>query len=268
MADFKSHNQDLIESNPMQYFFLQQMIDRLAKGKEILDDLFNISNGLNQIAVLKTAEVCLIYDNKYDKTLIPLLSKQLEFEKFKKFQFAGSKYTVEKLFEINHASYQTQKHRICYKCAEVNKSLVAASGSIEMAEMKRLDDLILLSRGFEKDYYGRNVTFPEAARRIIIGIQEETLYQWIDNGKLCAIAQAIYNKFEFPVIGHFYTDPAYRNKGYGSSLVKEITKGLLNTGNEFVMLQTNALTPQSNRVFTKVGYHNAGEYILAYKDNE
>jgi predicted GNAT family acetyltransferase len=80
------------------------------------------------------------------------------------------------------------------------------------------------------------------------------------------MAQSLNEDYDFPVIGHFYTHPELRNKGYGSSIVHALTKGLLGAGNPFVMLSTNAMTPSSNRVFEKVGYSKVGEYLLAYKE--
>jgi hypothetical protein len=199
--------------------------------------------------------------------LIPLLSKELEFEKFNRFQFAGSKRTIDKLFELNNASYEMQKHRVTYKCSAVRDPFTPAPGRMEMGDIDRLDELVSLSRGFAKDYYGENKSFDDAEALIINGIQEDSIYQWVDNGTVCAMAQSLYGEYDFPVIGHFYTNPSNRNKGYGTSIVHALTKGLLREGgHEFVMLQTNALTPQSNRVFEKVGYQNVGEYLLAFKE--
>lgn len=265
--DFIDANNDLIQSNPMQYFFLRDMFNKVVKKEQKLVKLFNVSNGINKIIVLFTAEVCLIYDDNYDESLIPLLSTELEFEKFNRFQFAGSKRTIDKLFELNNARYVMQKHRVTYKCSAVCNPFTPAPGRMEMGDINRLDELVSLSRGFAKDYYGEDKNFDDAAALIINGIQEDSIYQWVDNGTVRAMAQSLYGEYDFPVIGHFYTNPASRNKGYGASIVHGLTKGLLQEGgHEYVMLQTNALTPQSNRVFEKVGYQNVGEYLLAYKE--
>jgi hypothetical protein len=264
--DFTDANNALIESNPLQYFFLREMFEKVVKREQELIKLFNISNGSNKIIVLFTMQVCLIYDDGYDETLIPLLSKELEFEKFKRFQFAGSKRTIDKLFELNNASYEMQKHRVTYKCSAVSDPFTPAPGRMEMGNINRLDELVSLSRGFAKAYYGENKSFNDAAAIILSGIQKDSIYQWVDNGRVCAVAQSMHEEYDFPVIGHFYTNPLDRNKGYGTSIIHGLTNGLLKDGgHQFVMLQTNALTPQSNRIFEKVGYQNIGEYLLAYK---
>lgn len=263
--DFYNANNDLMESNPLQYFFLQEMFEKVVKKEQELIKLFNITNESNRIIVLFTGECCLIYDDNYDETLIPLLSKEIEFEKFNSYQFAGSKQTIDKLFEYNHASYQMQKHRVTYKCTKVSEPFKLASGRLEMASADRMQELAKLSVGFAKDYYGITKSIEEAAQLILNGIHADSVYQWVDNKRVCAIAQTMYGQFDFPVIGHFYTHPSNRNKGYGASIIHTVTNGLLNNGHESVMLQTNALTPESNRVFEKVGYHNIGEYVLGIK---
>lgn len=264
-VDFLDENKDLMDSNPLQYFFLREMFDKAVKKEVQLIKMFNVRNDNNRIIVLHCTEVCLIYDDNFDETLIPVMSKELAFEKFKKFQFAGSKRTIDKLFELNNASYEMDKHRVTYKCKAVNAAFLPSTGRMQMGDIKRLDELVELSRGFAKDYYGENKSYDDSARLILSGIGQDSIYQWVDNGRVCAMAQSMNHEFDFPVIGHFYTHPAQRNKGYGASLVHGLTKGLLGVGHEFVTLQTNALTPASNRVFEKVGYENVGEYLLAYK---
>jgi predicted GNAT family acetyltransferase len=126
--------------------------------------------------------------------------------------------------------------------------------------------LTALSGGFAKEYYG-DAKEPESMDRIVMsGILGDSIYQWVDNGMVCSMAQSMNEEYEFPVIGHFYTHPALRNKGYGASIVHALTKGLLGVGHQYVMLSTNALTQSSNRVFEKVGYTNVGEYLLIYKE--
>jgi predicted GNAT family acetyltransferase len=72
-------------------------------------------------------------------------------------------------------------------------------------------------------------------------------------------------EYDFPVIGHFYTDPELQGKGYGSSLIHRITKGLLDAGHPFCMLVADALNPASNKAFLKAGYLPKGEYMRIYK---
>jgi hypothetical protein len=259
--------QVLIDLNPMLYHFLSVTLNHVADGEVQVHHLFKIENVNNIIMVLMTTEVCLIYENDFDESLIPLLSRELEFGKFIRYQFAGTKSTIDALFKLNNAEYEMQKHRIIYKCTEVTNDFDSAPGQMQMADIERLDELVPLSEGFANEFYGEEHELGDAMNRVIEGIQADTFYQWVDDGQVCSIAQSLHEEYDFPVIGHFYTDTLKRGKGYGTSIVHGITKGLLGTGHEFVMLSTNALTPASNRVFEKVGYIKTGEYLLAYKNN-
>jgi RimJ/RimL family protein N-acetyltransferase len=268
LRDYIRDSKVLINQNPMLYHFLTESLSQVIEGKVKVHKLFKLENGNNVIMVLLTTEVCLIYDNSFDESLIPRLSEELEFSKFIRYQFAGTKPTIDALFRLNGAEYETQKHRIIYKCTKVIHDFTPASGQMQMADIRRLDELVPLSEGFANEYYGKDYSQGDPTSRIVAGIQADTLYQWVDNGRICSIAQSLHEEHDFPVIGHFYTDQTKRGKGYGASIVHGLTKGLLGIGHEFVMLSTNALTPASNRVFQKVGYIKTGEYLLAYKNKK
>jgi hypothetical protein len=264
--EYVSYNSDFVESSPMLYFFLIETINRVLRGEEKVHTFFNIVNKNNNcIIVLLTTEVCLIYDDQFNNDMIPLLSEELEFSKFKRYRFAGCKKTIDALFKLNQTEYELQKHRIIYKCSAVSLDYKYAPGSMQMGDINRIEELTTLSEGFAKEYFG-DTKDPENMRvKIMSGILDDSIYQWVDCGRACSMAQSLNEDYDFPVIGHFYTYPSLRNKGYGTSIIHALTKGLLEAGNPFVMLSTNALTPSSNRVFEKVGYTNVGEYLLANK---
>ncbi len=266
--EFVKVNSDFAESNPMLYYFLIKTVNRITAGKEKVHKLFNIYNGNNRIVVLFTTDVCLIYEDRFDEEMISLLSEEIEFSKIIRYQFAGSKKTIDALFALHQKKYVIQKHRIIYRCAAVLQDFEYAPGSLQMGDRNRIEELTALSEGFAKEYYGDTKEPENMRHKIISGIMDDTIYQWVDDGRVCSMAQSLNEDYDFPVIGHFYTLTVSRNKGYGASIVHALTKGLLEAGNTHVMLSTNALTPASNRVFEKVGYVNVGEYLLAFKEKD
>jgi FR47-like protein len=250
----------------MLYFFLIETINRVLKGEEKVHKFFNVTNGKDRIVVLLTTEFCLIYDDHFDQKMISYLSDELEFSKFIRYYFAGSKKTIDELFALNSAEYEMQKHRIIYKCSAVSLDFKYAPGSLQMGDINRIQELTRLSEEFAEEYF-EGKKEPENMKRIITAaILGDSIYQWVDKGEIRSIAQSMNEDFDFPVIGHFYTHRSFRNMGYGASIVHALTKGLLGEGHPYIMLSTNALTPSSNRVFGKVGYTNTGEYLLAYKN--
>ncbi len=51
-----------------------------------------------------------------------------------------------------------------------------------------------------------------------------------------------------------YTPPEFRKKGYATACVGSLTQKLLNDGNEFCFLYTDAANPTSNSIYQKIGY--------------
>ena len=106
--EFVRFNSEFLDSNPMLCFFLIETINRVLDGEEKVHKFFNILNGNNRKVVLLTTEVCLVYDDRFDKEIIPLLSEELEFAKFILYQFSGCKKTIDALFQVNQARYDMQ----------------------------------------------------------------------------------------------------------------------------------------------------------------
>jgi uncharacterized protein len=56
-----------------------------------------------------------------------------------------------------------------------------------------------------------------------------------------------------------YTPKHYRNKGYATACVAQLTKKLLEDGWEFTALYTDLNNPTSNNIYKKIGYRWIGE---------
>jgi predicted GNAT family acetyltransferase len=251
----------------MLYYFLIETINKVYRGEITFYNFFNVINETGErLVLLLVKDFCLVYGNNFDKGMIFKLSEEMEFKKFKRYEFAGNKNVIDALFKLNAAEYEMQKHRIIYKCKQVKSDFTYSSGEMQMGDLNRIDELANFSVGFNEDYFGNKVDLEYMKEVVFNGIMNDNIYQWNYNNNICSIAQAIHGDYDFPVIGHFYTNPAFRNQGFGASLVHKLTKGLLNVGHEFCMLSTDASNPASNKVFIKVGYESTGEYLLAYKE--
>jgi RimJ/RimL family protein N-acetyltransferase len=257
MPTLKAETERLKKRYPDRQLYL--FIGRLMLAFTILKE------GTSRIVVLVVEDICLIYENGYDPEMFDRFCEELEFRKFNRFNFAGSKGLIDALFEKYEATFDVTKHRIIYKCSQVSEDFSYSPGSLTMGNPDNLEALAEWGVAFSKDYDGTIRSKEEARATIISGIRKDNIYQWQDNGKVCAMAQVMLDEYDFPVIGHFYTDPAQRNKGYGSSVIHRITKGLLGAGNPFCMLAADAANPASNKAFIKAGYQPTGEYVRGYK---
>jgi RimJ/RimL family protein N-acetyltransferase len=268
-SEYAKFNADFIASNPMLYYHLQNTIKRTFKGKGHDPKLYKFFNVIGDdcfVVVLLVEGECLIYADNATDEVVDKLSEGLEFHIFKRYQFFGTKQIIDALFHKHKVEYDEQKHRIIYQCKDVSSDFTYSPGQMSMADPLRITELTSFNVGFAKDYYGDTQEFSKAVQIIASGIEKDNLYQWKLGNQICAIAQAIHgDEYDFPVIGHVYTNPDHRNKGYAASIVHRLTKGLLDAGNEKCMLSTSAYTPASNKAFLRAGYTQTGEYVLRYK---
>jgi GNAT superfamily N-acetyltransferase len=60
-------------------------------------------------------------------------------------------------------------------------------------------------------------------------------------------------------IGPVYTPPERRGHGYASVLTAEVSRRLLEAGNRFCFLYTDAANPTSNAIYERIGYRMVAE---------
>lgn len=263
--EFVRLNEDFLEQNPLLYYFLTKTINDVFQGNARFHFAFTIlKEQVGRIVVLVAEDACLIYENGFDAEMFDTFCEQLEFGKFKRFNFAGSKPLIDALFKKYGATFDATKHRIIYKCSRVAENFHYASGTLKMGNPQHIHILTAMGVEFSKAYDGTDRPKEEAMATIVAGIRNDNIYQWEDQSKVCAMAQVM-DEYDFPVIGHFFTDPAQRNKGYGASVIHRITAGLLDAAHPYVMLVADATNPASNRAFIKAGYYATGEYVRGYK---
>ena len=269
--DFREYykfNQEFIDSNPMLYYHLENTIKRVFKGKgrePQLYKFFNVTDNDCFVSVLLIDNECLIYANNTNDEVVEKVSEGLEFHLFKRYQFFGTKQIIDSLFQKYQVDYDEQKHRKIYECKIVTPDFEYSPGKMSMADEQRIFELASFNVAFTKEYYGDTQDLDKAIQLIAGGISNDNLYQWNLDNNICAMAQAIHGDYDFPVIGHVFTNPNFRGKGYAASIVHRLTKGLLDAGNEKCMLSTNAYTAASNKAFEKAGYLLTGEYVVRYK---
>ena len=84
---------------------------------------------------------------------------------------------------------------------------------------------------------------------------QDTFYIWEDNHPVSQAAQGRRTE-NGAVISSVYTPPFYRNKGYASSLVTELSHMLLDRGAKFCCLFADANNPISCGIYRKIGFYD------------
>jgi hypothetical protein len=91
-GEYVDFNEDFITSNPLLYYFLIESIKRVYKGEVPVYKFFNVvTDDEKHLIALMVEDVCLLYANDYNQEMILKLSEELEFYKFKRYNFAGTK---------------------------------------------------------------------------------------------------------------------------------------------------------------------------------
>ncbi len=264
-GDYTTFNEDFANSNTLMNFFLISCINQVFEGKLKLHNFFNIKGDNNEhLTVLHSTDACLIYADGYTVEMISLLHKELNFAKFNKYHFAGSKNVIKELFAFGNRTYKTVKDRNFYTCRQLDNNFICSAGKMTIGDLSKLDELTDLSVQFTESYEKKKGISSEQQAIVRAGIINNIFFQWTQNNCICSVIQAIENQHDFPVIGHFFTNPGLRGKGYGGSLVYSLTNLLLCHDNEFCRLVTEADNPYSNRAFIKVGYTKDGDYLSAF----
>jgi hypothetical protein len=268
-GDFVKFNHDFIDTNPLLYYHLEHTIDRVIKGKGHSPILYKFFNIVCQDCFLSTLLIeneCLIYADQITEDMVDLLSSELEFSLFRRFQFFGTKQIMDALFEKHRVEYDEQKYRNIYECFKVAENFQSSEGEMSMGDTRRVNQLAAFTEQFNKEYYGPSAPPINSIEIVSKSILSDSLYQWNLNNQICALAQAMHDQFDFPVIGNVFTPNQHRGKNFASSIVHALTKGLLRVGNEKCMLVADAYNPASNKAFVKAGYELCGEYVVRYKN--
>lgn len=80
-----------------------------------------------------------------------------------------------------------------------------------------------------------------------------TLYCWDDGGPVAMCSNAG-GAAAIARINLVYTPPAFRRRGYATSLVSALTKRLIAAGSRRCCLYTDLANPTSNSVYRRIGY--------------
>jgi predicted GNAT family acetyltransferase len=91
-------------------------------------------------------------------------------------------------------------------------------------------------------------------------IKNELYYVW-ENKKIVSMAKKVRPTKNGMAINSVYTPKEYRNRGYGTAVVSELSKNILNSGKTFCTLFTDLANPISNSIYQKIGYKKVCDNI-------
>ncbi|RJL30322.1 GNAT family N-acetyltransferase [Bailinhaonella thermotolerans] len=99
---------------------------------------------------------------------------------------------------------------------------------------------------------------PAGQARVRVGLGEVTL--WEAGGGPVAMAAASTPVAGMSRVGHVYTPPEFRRRGYGAAVTHAVTLAALAAGAEDVVLFTDLANPTSNSIYQAIGYAPVADY--------
>lgn len=135
------------------------------------------------------------------------------------------------------------------------------SGSLKAAGYEDLELVLEWTGQFRKETESGNHSNPaEDLAMIKTRIADGTLYLWMDHEKAVSMAAMNRKTRHVGVIGYVYTPKGFRGKGYATTLVKTLSKKLLQSGFEYCSLFTDRANPTSNHIYRTIGYEPITEF--------
>lgn len=132
----------------------------------------------------------------------------------------------------------------------------SVAGRLRPAEDADRAPLLDWLRAFGAEAFGEDARPPGEAERALntrLGSPDEGFMLWDDGGPRCAAGYGAPTRHGIK-IGPVYTPPEYRNHGYATACVAEVSRLLLAQGRRFCMLYTDLANPASNRIYRRIGY--------------
>ncbi len=155
--------------------------------------------------------------------------------------------------------YRVHKNMRVYVLQEVNKE-IPLIGTVRKAEKRDLCFLPYWRREFNADCDLGSQNFGEAVEDIERAIDHKMLYVLEDNGVPVSMVSALREIISGRYVGMVYTPPYFRENGYASSCVAQVSQKLLAMGYSYVSLFTDLANPISNSIYQKIGYKPICDY--------
>ncbi len=162
---------------------------------------------------------------------------------------------AQRVFQLE--TFFTMKQGL-YECREVDTSRLG-NGSIRLADETDLELLTDWNIAFYIDVLKTEPLRSETKAQLTEQIHAEVFYLYEVGGEIVSMAFCARPMINGITVNMVYTPKHYRNKGYATACVAQLTKKLLEDGWEFTALYTDLNNPTSNNIYKKIGYRWIGE---------
>jgi len=166
-----------------------------------------------------------------------------------------AEYFAKEYTSCRGITFTTTMNQRIYELTAVNPD-VQRFGSLRLLEEKDMYFFPYWVEAFHaaKSYGNTEMSIPQDAELYRYRLSAKKLYVLEDNG--IPVSMAGYTREMQTAIGvaFVYTPPYYREKGYATSCVAQISQIALEKGFTKCVLYTDLANPTSNSIYQKIGY--------------
>lgn len=139
-----------------------------------------------------------------------------------------------------------------YELREVNPAIL--SGQIRLATESDMAFLPYWCEGFASDCFGSPFAVQNDPEPYRYHVSAGNLYILMDGGTPVSMANISRQMRTVCGVGHVYTPPYFRGKGYATACVASLSRLILDRGFASCVLYTDLANPTSNSIYQKIGY--------------
>jgi GNAT superfamily N-acetyltransferase len=265
-AEFLAAHEAFLEKNYYLVYPLLELIRKAKKDNLKISAAFSFEDGGSLAIGLQAGPFLTLYSTKWNEDVLSLIEQTVPFGKMgSDIFFSGTFELITELLDRSGKEYKEISARNVYECRRLATKIKISQGKCGRADISNVDRIADLSFEFQKDEYGdRNPHDREYMLTHVVepGIMNGSIVNWIVNNEVVSIAQVMIDEENKPIIGHFFTDPAYRGKGYGTSLIWSVTDAIFKDF-EICGLVTKLTNTAANAIFRKVGYEQKYRWVKA-----
>ena len=147
--------------------------------------------------------------------------------------------TQERIYKLTEVSDDTLGKKKVIRSTKKNQSLI----------IKWAKDFITeaFPESIEEHLYNLE-------KRLIPDIDQGRFFLLLENDKVVSMARKAGKTPNGNVVNFVYTPPVLRRRGYATECVANLSKHILEEGNQFCFLFTDLANPTSNSIYQKIGY--------------
>ena len=251
--DFILEVDKIIVNNYFEHYFLINSVSMVGHYQLEYFDSYLIGDSKNWIVGFWLSGNYFIYGKDWTESQINELKKRIDFSIYEKgFHFNGTEKLISQLTEnVNHSIF---KERLYYSNVELTK-ISDINNIAELGILENLDEITQMTCDyFEEEYKGlNNKEFDAMKIETDSSLKNNSIWILRDNNEIVSMCSIINTTYNFPIIGSLFTKKKYRNKGFGTKLLQDVTI-FLKDKFDVVNLLAEKNNIESNIVFQKLNY--------------